>query len=165
MIIRRTVFALSVMAVLTACGSSTSSETSNVESTTDVKPVETSNAPKSNSDFCKNAALATSSMESVLSDENSDASPEQAWTAMLSYASQMLKNAPDEIETEARRLQEGISDYATVLAKYDYDFVAMSADPKITAEVESIDKDGSMSKASEAVDKYLEESCGIPQGS
>ena len=152
------------MTVLTACGSSTSSESTS-DSTTAVNPTETSKAPQSNSDFCKNAALATSSMESVLSDENSDASPEQSWTTMLSYASQMLKNAPDEIEKEARRLQEGISDYATVLAKYDYDFVAMAADPKITAEVEAIDKDGSMSKASEAVDKYLEESCGIPQGS
>jgi hypothetical protein len=41
----------------------------------------------------------------------------------------------------------------------------MAADPSIAAEVEAIDKDGSMAKASEAVDKYLEESCGIPQGS
>ena len=163
MIIRRTVFALSVVAVLTACGSSTSSETTNADAATDAKPVETSNAPQSNSDFCKNAALATGSMESVLSEENADASAEESWTTILSYASQMLKDAPDEIEKEARRLQEGISDYAEVLAKYDYDFVAMAADPGIAAEVEAIDKDGSMTKASEAVDKYLEESCGIPQ--
>jgi hypothetical protein len=162
MIIRRTIVALSVMTVLTACGSSTSSDSTS-DSTTAVNPTETSKAPQSNSDFCKNAALATSSMESVLSDENSNASPEESWTAMLSYASKMLKNAPAEIEKEARRLQEGISDYATVLAKYDYDFAVMAADPSITAEVEAIDKDGSMTKASEAVDKYLEESCGIPQ--
>jgi hypothetical protein len=79
----------------------------------------------------------------------------------------MLENAPDEIENEARRLQKGISDYAAVLAKYDYDydFVAMAADPSVLTEVEALDIDGSMTKASEAVDAYLEGECGIPQGS
>jgi hypothetical protein len=162
MIIRRTIVALSVMTVLTACGSSTSSDSTS-DSTTAVNPTETSKAPQSNSDFCKNAALATASMESVLSEENSDASPEEAWTSILSYASKMLENAPDEIEKEAQRLEEGISDYAAVLAKYDFDLMAMAQNPDSIAEVEAIDKDGSMSKASEAVDKYLEESCGIPQ--
>jgi hypothetical protein len=165
MIIRRAIFALSVMTVLTACGSSTSSDSSSSDSTTAVKPVETSEAPQSNSDFCKNAALATDSMESVLSEENSDASPEEAWKSILSYASKMLENAPNEIEKEAQRLEEGISDYAAVLAKYDYDLMAMAENPDSIAEVEAIDKDGSMEKASKAVDKYLEESCGIPQGS
>ena len=163
--IRRIVFALSVMTVLTACGSSAASDTTISDSTTAVKPTETSNAPQSNSDFCKNAALATGSLESVFADENSDASPAESWTLMLSYASQMLKDAPDEIKEEAGRLQEGISDYADVLGKYDFDLMAMAENPDSIAEVEAIDKDGSMAKASEAVDKYLEESCGIPQGS
>lgn len=158
--IRRAICAVSVLIVVSACGSSTTSDTTSGSDTTDV-----SQAPQSNSDFCKNAALATTSMESVLSEASSDKSPEESWKALLSYASKMLENAPDEIENEARRLQKGISDYATVLAKYDYDFVAMAADPSVLTEVEALDIDGSMTKASEAVDTYLEGECGIPQGS
>jgi hypothetical protein len=158
--IRRTICAVSVLIVVSACGASTTSDTSSESESTEL-----SEAPQSNSDFCKNAALATTSMESVLSEENSEKSPEESWQAVLSYASKMLENAPDEIENEARRLQKGISDYAAVLAKYDYDFVAMAANPDVVTEVEAIDKDGSMTKASEAVDAYLENKCGIPQGS
>ena len=163
--IRHAVFVLSLVTVMSACGSSTTSDTTAPEATSEIKPTETSQAPKSNTDFCKNAALATASMASVFSEDNTSSSPEETWTEMLSYASKMLQDAPDEIEKEARRLQEGISDYAAVLSKYNYDFTVMAADPSITAEVEAIDKDGSMTKASESVDAYLEESCGIPQGS
>lgn len=158
--IRRAVCALSVLFVVSACGSSTSSDTTAGSDTTEV-----SEASRSNSDFCKNAARATASLASVFSDESSDASPKESWTLMLSYAAEMLKDAPDEIEDEAARLEEGISDYAEVLAKYDFDLMAMAENPGALAEVEAIDKDGSMTQASEAVDTYLEESCGIPQGS
>lgn len=162
---RHTLLVLSLVAVISACGSSTTSDSTAPEAATEIKPTETSQAPKSNTDFCKNAALATASMESVFSEENTSSSPKETWTEILSYASKMLQNAPDEIEKEARRLQKGISDYEAVLAKYNYDFTAMAADPEATAAVEAIDKDDSMTKASEAVDTYLEEKCGIPQGS
>jgi hypothetical protein len=75
----------------------------------------------------------------------------------------MLEDAPNEIRDEAENLQKGIAGYAAVFAKYDYDMMAIALDPEATAAVESLDAGGKMTAASESVDKYLEESCGIPQ--
>jgi hypothetical protein len=69
----------------------------------------------------------------------------------------MLENAPNEIEDEARDLQEGLTSLAELLAKYDYDLVAVPE-----SELLQLDTDGKMAAASDAIDKYLEESCGIP---
>lgn len=139
---------------LSACsGSSNSSDVTLVD-----KPVATSEAPKSNTEFCKNAALSQATMEKIFTDTESDATPEESWDSLLAIASQMLEDAPSEIRDEAREVRQGLVKYAAVLAKYDYDFMAIPDDA-----IAAINADAT--EAGEAVDAYLEEKCGIPQGS
>ena len=148
-------FALS-LALLASCGgSSISSDVTLAE-----KPVETSEAPESNTEFCKNAALSKATIDNLFTSEDSDLSDKDGWNAILSVSIKMLENAPDEIEDAARDLQKGLAGFALVLEKYNYDLVAV---PESAYAV--LDADGKMDAASEAIDKYMAESCGIPQDS
>jgi hypothetical protein len=157
----RFIFPVGVLLVLaSACGGSSSSSVVTLGD----KAVSTSLAPESNSNFCKNAASTIGVMESASSVMgDSDEDPEQFWKSVLTLAMKMLEDAPNEIRDEAENLQKGIAGYAAVFAKYDYDMMAIALDPEATAAVESLDAGGKMTAASESVDKYLEESCGIPQ--
>lgn len=158
----RCVFTLAVLLVAgSACGGSSSSS----DAAMGDKAVSTSLAPESNSDFCKNAASAMGVLESAFADENGDEDPEQFWKSALTLAMKMLEDAPNEIRDEAENLQKGIAGYAAVFEKYDYDMMAIALDPEATAAIEGLDAGGKMTAASDAVDKYLEQSCGIPQDS
>lgn len=158
----RFVFPLAVLLVTgSACGGSSSSS----DVTLGKNAVSTSLAPESNSNFCKNAASTMGMLESAFANENSDEDPEQFWKSALTLAMKMLEDAPKEIRDEAGNLQKGIAGYAAIFAKYDYDMMSMAVDPEATAAIEALDAGGKMTAASDAVDKYLEESCGIPQES
>jgi hypothetical protein len=143
----------SVLMLTSACaGTEISSNVTMAE-----KPVSTSNAPKSKSEFCKNAALSKATIDNVFGETSATLSEEDGWNSILSTSLKMLENAPNEIEDEARDLQEGLTSLAELLAKYDYDLVAVPE-----SELLQLDTDGKMAAASDAIDKYLEESCGIP---
>lgn len=158
----RFVFPLALLLVAgSACGGSSSSS----DVTLGEQAVATSLAPESNSNFCKNAASAMGVLESAFADENSEEDPEQFWKSALTLAMKMFEDAPNEIRDDAEKLQKGIAGYAAVFAKYDYDMMAIALDPEGLAAIESLDAGGKMTAASDAVDKYLEESCGIPQES
>ncbi len=159
----RFVFPLAVLLVTgSACGGSSSSS----DVTLGKNAVSTSLAPESNSNFCKIAASTMGVLESASSVMgDSDEDPEQFWKSALTLAMKMLEDAPKEIRDEAGNLQKGIAGYAAIFAKYDYDMMSMAVDPEATAAIEALDAGGKMTAASDAVDKYLEESCGIPQES
>jgi|688.fasta_scaffold278749_2 hypothetical protein len=150
--IRSVVLAVTLAIGTTACsGTSSGSDVTLVD-----KPVATNEAPKSNTEFCKTAALSQATMEKMFTDTDSEATDEEAWASLLSIAMKMLEDAPSDIRDEAREVQQGLVKYAALLAKYDYDFMAVPAD-----ELEAINRDSDV--AGETVDKYLEEKCGIPQ--
>lgn len=146
-------FALS-MALLASCGGSGISS----DVTLTEKPVETSEAPKSKTEFCKNAALSQATIDKIFTDTNSDVTEEEAWASLLAVAMKMLEDAPNDIRDEAETVQRGLVKYAAILAKYDYDFMAV---PDGVLEAVNADSDA----AGKAVDKYLEEKCGISQDS
>jgi hypothetical protein len=159
--IRLVVPILAFLMVASSCGGSSGSS----DVTMGKDAVSTSSAPKSNTNFCKNAASALGAIGTATEDENIDANPEKSWKLALSLAMKMLDDAPSEIENEVKLLQKGISGYASIFAKYDYDMMAIAMDPQATAAIEALDAGGKLTAANEALDAYLAEKCGIPQGS
>ncbi len=158
-------YALPVVFLLltaSACGGSSTSSDSSISDST----VATAKGPESNSEFCKNAlAMQTAGQEALTAVENKTLDAKGFWVTAADLAAKLLKDAPAEISKEAEISGNGVIKLVALLKKIDYNFELLSSDKAVVAEFEKISSDPAYETANNAVDKYLEESCGIPQGS
>ncbi len=145
-----------VLVMASACGSSSTSDTT----------VATGSGPKSNTNFCKNAlAMQTAGQEALTEVEKNTLAAKDFWEKASDLATKLLKDAPAEISKEAEISGNGVIKLVALLKKIDYNFDLLATDKSVAAEFEKISSDPAYETANKAVDKYLEESCGIPQGS
>jgi hypothetical protein len=76
--------------------------------------------------------------------------------------------APDEIKDDVATVAENFQDVRAIFAKYDFDIAkltsAATADPSLTEKLQSLNSD-EFNAASQRVNTYLQEKCGIQAGS
>jgi predicted P-loop ATPase len=109
--------------------------------------------------------MQTAGQEALTAVENKQLDAKEFWQTAADLATKLLKNAPAEISKEAEISGSGVIKLVALLKKIDYNFDLLTTDKTVAAEFTKLSSDPSYDVANKAVDKYLEESCGIPQGS
>ncbi len=88
----------------------------------------------------------------------------KAYEDVASKIGAMVSAAPAEIKKDAQVLQTGLGTFNDVLKSVDYDIAKLAADPEAAAKLAVFDSP-EFNAASDNLDKYLSDTCGIDTSS
>jgi hypothetical protein len=154
--------ALTAVAVLgvAACGSSDNGSSSGGTPAS----VGASGGSSVSGDFCAVAKQ----LEQSMTRESLSSPNKETFDKIEGFMSDLQAKAPAEIKDDLATVAQNLQDVKAFFAQYDFDIAkltsAVQADPSLAEKLQSLNDD-EFNAASQKLDTYLQEKCGIQGGS
>ncbi len=117
----------------------------------------------SSGDFCTLARAfesAQAGTDDIFNGDASSADVKKAFETVDKQINAMVNAAPAEIKKDTQTVQAGLRTFIDVMKSADYDLTKLFSDPTVADKLAVLDSD-EFQKASENIDTYLNDTCGI----
>ncbi|MEY2754174.1 MAG: hypothetical protein RJB65_532 [Actinomycetota bacterium] len=156
--------------LLVSCGSDDAAvSVGTAAMTTDEAATTTADAAMNTAEYCdliKSYEAEGDVFDTLFTGADTDAAALKAgFEKMGSMIDELSAKAPTEIEADVEIVAKATNALIDLLASYDYDFMAMLADPEASTELETLMAGADVGEASARLDEWGLTNCGIEPGS